>query len=135
MTGETRGYKNGAWDRTKVLHPFSKGGWGALQVNGRVDYLDLDDDVLTDAVSNNFVTGATSLASTNARLGRGGKQLGFLAGLIWIPEDYARVLVNYTHSWITGGPQAAAVKPDSSKPVDKRKYGVDTVAARFQVDF
>jgi len=135
LTGETRGYKNGAWDRTKVLHPFSKGGWGALQINGRVDYLDLDDDALTDALSNNFATGASSLASTSSRLGRGGKQLGFLAGLIWIPEDYARVLVNYTHSWITGGPQAATVKPDSSKSVDKRKYGVDTVAARFQVDF
>ena len=42
LTGETRGYKNGTWDRTKVLKPFSKGGWGAFQVNGRVDYLDLD---------------------------------------------------------------------------------------------
>lgn len=135
LTGETRGYKNGAWDRTKVLHPFSKGGWGALEVNGRMDYLDLDDDGLKDGLSNNFVTGETSLASTNSRLGRGGKQLGFLASLIWIPEDYARVLVNYTHSWITGGPYAATVEPDSSKPVDKRKYGVDTVAARFQVDF
>jgi phosphate-selective porin OprO/OprP len=135
LTGETRGYKNGAWDRTKVLHPFSKGGWGALEVNGRMDYLDLDDDGLQNGLSNNFVTGQASLASTNSRLGRGGKQLGFLGSLIWIPEDYARVLVNYTHSWITGGPYAATVKPDSSKPVDKRKYGVDTIAARFQVDF
>ena len=42
LTGETRGYKNGTWDRTKVLKPFSKGGWGAVQLNGRVDYLDLD---------------------------------------------------------------------------------------------
>lgn len=135
LTGETRGYKNGAWDRTKVLKPFSKGGWGALEVNSRVDYLDLDDEGLKNALSNNFATGEASLASTDSRLGRGGKQLGFLASLIWIPEDYARVLVNFTHSWITGGPQAATVKPDSSRPVDKRKYGVDTVAARFQVDF
>ena len=42
LTGETRGYKAGAWDRTKVLKPFSKGGFGAVQVIGRVDYLDLD---------------------------------------------------------------------------------------------
>src|SRR4028118_1130251 len=35
LTGETRGYKNGTWDRTKVLKPFSKDGWGALQVNAR----------------------------------------------------------------------------------------------------
>ncbi len=135
LTGETRGYKNGAWDRTKVLKPFSKGGWGALQLNGRVDYLDLDDSALKNAVTNNFATGATSLASTTSRLGRGGKQLGFLAGLVWIPEDYFRVLLNYAHSEVTGGPQAAIVKPTSSKDVDERKYGVDTVAARVQVDF
>ena len=42
FTGETRGYKDGLWDRTKVLKPFSKGGLGAFQVIGRVDYLDLD---------------------------------------------------------------------------------------------
>ena len=34
LTGETRGYKNGTWDRTKVLKPFSKGGMGAVQLNG-----------------------------------------------------------------------------------------------------
>ncbi|HET9396047.1 MAG TPA: porin, partial [Nitrospiraceae bacterium] len=135
LTGETRGYRNGAWDRTKVLRPVSKGGWGALQINGRVDYLDLDDDALKAAVSNNFMTGAISLAPNDVRLARGGEQLGFLAGVIWIPEDYARILVNYTHSRITGGPHAAAVRADSTKPVDKRKYGVDTLAARVQIDF
>ena len=46
LTGETRGYKNGTWDRTKVLKPFSKGGRGAFQINGRVDYLDLDSSKL-----------------------------------------------------------------------------------------
>lgn len=135
FTGESRGYRNGAWDRTRVLRPLSKGGWGAFQINGRVDYLDLDDAALKQSLSNNFISGTTSLASDNSRLGRGGKQLGFLASLIWVPEDNARILVNYTHSRITGGPQAATVKPDSSKPVDKRQYGVDTVAARFQLDF
>jgi phosphate-selective porin OprO and OprP len=29
LTGETRGYKNGLWDRTKVLKPLGKGGMGA----------------------------------------------------------------------------------------------------------
>jgi phosphate-selective porin OprO/OprP len=135
FTGESRGYRNGAWDRTRALKPLSKGGWGAVQINGRVDYLDLDDDGLKNSLSNNFISGTTSLASDNSRLGRGGKQLGLLASLVWVPEDNARILVNYTHSRITGGPQAATVKPDSSKPVDKRQYGVDTVAARFQVDF
>ncbi|WP_310468331.1 porin [Sphingomonas sp.] len=133
LTGETRGYKNGTWDRTKVLKPFSKGGWGAWQVIGRADYLDLDSNKLKNARTNNFETGTSSLSSS--RLGRGGKQLGLLAGLTWIPEDYMRVLFNYSHAQITGGPQAATVKPDSDKPVDERKYGVHVFTTRFQIDF
>ena len=57
LTGETRGYKGGPWDRTKVLKPFSKGGWGAFQLNGRVDYLDLDRNKLRNGCTNNFLTG------------------------------------------------------------------------------
>ncbi|WP_309612406.1 porin [Sphingomonas sp.] len=132
LTGETRGYKNGLWDRTKVLKPLSKGGSGAFQVNGRVDYLDLDSSKLKTGFTNNFLTGVSTASNS---LTRGGKQTGFLASLIWIPEDYFRVLVNYAHSEIKGGPQAAIVKPTSTAPLDQRKYGVDTVAARVQVDF
>ena len=132
LTGETRGYKNGLWDRTKVLKPFSKDGWGALQVNARIDYLDLDSKKLRSGFSNNFATG---VSSPSVGLGRGGTQLGFLAGLIWIPEDYFRVMLNFAHAEIEGGPQAAVAKPDSSKPINKRKYGVDTAAIRAQLEF
>jgi phosphate-selective porin OprO/OprP len=135
LTGETRGYKAGTWDRTKVLKPFSQGGWGAFQVIGRVDYLDLNSKKLQRGCTNNFLTGACTQPSLASRLAKGGEQLGFLAGLTWIPEDYVRVLINYSHASITGGPQAATVEPTSTKPVDKRKYGVDTVQARVQIDF
>ncbi|MET0271100.1 MAG: porin, partial [Sphingomonas sp.] len=43
LTGETRGYKGGKWERTKVLHPVTDGGVGAIQLNGRVEYTDLTD--------------------------------------------------------------------------------------------
>ena len=135
ITGETRGYKNGLWDRTKVLKPFSKGGMGAFQVTGRADYLDLDSSKLRNGCTNNFVTGVCTAPSLITLQGKGGKQLGLLAGLTWIPEDYVRVLLNYSHAFIEGGPNAAQVKPDSSKDINKRKYGNDTVQARFQVDF
>ncbi len=132
FTGETRGYKNGAWDRTKVLKPFSKGGWGALQLNGRVDYLDLDSSKIKYGFTNNFVTG---VSAPSINLGRGGKQLGLLASLIWIPEDYMRFYLQYSHAAITGGPQAATVKPTSGKDIDDRKYGVDVIMTRAQIDF
>ncbi len=132
LTGETRGYKNGLWDRTKVLKPFSKGGWGAVQVNGRVDYLDLDSSKLKNGFSNNFTSGA---APASINLGRGGKQLGLLAGIVWIPEDYFRLYLQYAHARITGGPTATLAEPGPTPPLDKRKYGVDVVSARAQIDF
>ena len=135
LTGETRGYKNGLFDRTKVLNPFDKGGSGAFQLNGRVDYLDLDSSRLKNGVTNNFATGTTTLAAVNARLGRGGKQTGYLAGLTWIPTDYVRFLLNYIHTEVEGGPLAATAVPISGKPVDKRKFSTDAVALRAQIDF
>jgi phosphate-selective porin OprO and OprP len=135
LTGETRGYKNGLFDRTKVLKPFDKGGSGAFQIIGRIDYLDLDSSRLKNGLTNNFGTGAASLASSNARLARGGKQTGYLAGLTWIPTDYVRFLVNYIHTEVEGGPFAATAVPISTTPIDKRKFSTDSVAVRAQIDF
>jgi phosphate-selective porin OprO/OprP len=134
LTGETRGYKAGAWDRTKVLKPFSKGGAGAFQIVGRIDYLDLDSRKLHEGCNNNFVTGICT-ASNNYT--RGGKQLGLQAGLTWIPEDYLRVLINYSHAEVEGGPFADEVSElsSSNEDVADEDYGVDVLQARFQVDF
>ena len=132
LTGETRGYKNGTWDRTKVLKPFSKGGWGAVQLNGRIDYLDLNSSQLHNGFNNNFTTG---VSTPSVNFGRGGEQLGFLGSLIWIPEDWMRFYLQYARSQISGGPSAAVVEPTSTPRLDERSYGVDSVTARAQIDF
>ncbi len=74
LTGESRGYKNGTFDRTKVRNSVEEGGFGALQLNLRYDHLDL--------------TGGGIV---------GGSQDGIMASLIWIPTDYVRFLLNYAH--------------------------------------
>lgn len=135
LTGETRGYKNGLWDRTKVLKPFNKGGWGAVQVVGRFDYLDLDTNALKNAATNNFATGATTLAAVNSRLARGGTQTGYLLGVTWIPTDYVRFLFNYVHTEAKGGPLQATANPTSTAPIDQRSFSTDAFAVRAQVDF
>ena len=116
LTGETRGYKNGTWDRTKVLKPFSKGGWGAVQLNGRVDYLDLDDErsdgSLQQQLPDRYVRGASNNYT------RGGKQLGLLASVVWIPEDWMRFYFQYSHAFVTGGPFADEVSGLSSSNPD-----------------
>jgi phosphate-selective porin len=108
-----------------------------LQLNGRVDYLDLDSSKLRNALTANFVTGAPTLSSRLSRSQRGGKQLGFLASLIWIPEDWMRFYLQYSRAQITGGPLADEVEgeTDSLESVRDEEYGVDFVGARAQIDF
>lgn len=72
LTKDTRAYKSGIFDRTKPAKPLGAGGLGTLQVNGRYDYLDLNDRGIV-----------------------GGKQKAWLAALIWQPVDYLRFNLNY----------------------------------------
>lgn len=74
LTGESRGYKSGRWDRTKVRRPVGDGGAGAFQVNLRYDHLDLTDGGIV-----------------------GGRQRGYEASLVWIAQDNVRFLLNYGH--------------------------------------
>ncbi len=135
ITGETRGYSGNIWGRTRVLDPVNKRGSGAFQLLARVDHLDLDEAELKNALTTNFATGATSLAALDARLGRGGTQTGYLIGLNWYPIDYIRLMLNYIHIEVEGGPLAASVKPLATVPVDERSYSTDAVALRAQVEF
>lgn len=100
LTGETRAYRSGRWDRTRVRRPIETGGFGAIQANLRVDRVDLDE---------------------------GGRQDALVAGLIWIPTDYVRFLVNYAHLWLD---DAALPTPDG-----RRDYEADMIGARAQIDF
>ena len=126
LTGETRGYKNGRFDRTKVLHPFNEGGWGAVQLNGRVELLELRDRV---------DSGTTSLAAPFYV--NGGKQVSYQGSLIWNPTDYLRFMAQYAHLDVTGGPRPVAPLFDVLDPtsLNKRKYSVDVAGVRAQVDF
>jgi phosphate-selective porin OprO/OprP len=122
LTGESRGYRNGRWDRAKVLHPVGKDGWGALQLNARLDWLDLRDRVSGGApAAPNYVNG--------------GRQLGYALSLIWNPIDYVRIQAQYAHGAYAGGPRAATVDPASIAPANRRGFGVDTYGLRAQLEF
>lgn len=130
LTGESRGYKGGKWDRTKVLKPFDKGGWGAIQLNARLDYVDLNDRVGTAPAT------ATALQRVSAPFYvNGGKQLGYQASIIWNPMDYLRFMAQVGRTDITGGPRAATVEPTSTDPVNQRKYHSTSAALRAQLEF
>ena len=122
LTGESRGYKGGKWDRTKVLKPFDQGGIGAVQINARLDYLDLSDRVATGTFTAPFYV-------------NGGKQLGYQASVIWNPMDYLRFMAQVGRTDITGGPRASAIDPTSTDPVNQRKYHSTSAAVRAQLEF
>lgn len=70
--GDTRGYGDGTFDRVKPANPVGEGGFGAVQVNLRYDYLDLSDAGIV-----------------------GGTQNGYAVSLVWTPTDYTRFMMNY----------------------------------------
>ena len=106
FTGESRGYKGGKFDRVKVKKGFDKGGFGALSLNLRWDYLDLN----------------------NAGI-LGGKQNAYQASLNWKPTDYVLLGLNYAHLVYEDG-----IDIDPTIEID-RDYSVDMVGVRSQIDF
>ncbi len=123
LTGESRGYKGGRWDRPKVLRPFGDGGWGSLQLNARLDWLELSDRVRG---------GGAPAAPDRVD---GGRQLGYELSLIWSPIDHIRFQAQYARAGFEGGPRAATAAPASTDPAGERGFGIDTFALRGQVDF
>lgn len=126
LTGETRGYRNGLWDRTRVRNGFDKGGWGALGINARYDVLDLRDRVAAGTAPNAF---------SAPNFVNGGTQTGYLLSLVWQPIDYVRFTAQYTRAEIEGGPRAATILPTSADPIFERDYGLDVFALRAAFDF
>lgn len=138
LTGETRAYKGGSFGRVKVLHPFNDGGWGAFQINGRVDYLNLSDrvDSSSSSVAAPFYV-------------NGGKQTAYQASFIWNPVDYVRFMAQYSRVNVKGGPRptiSTAANPTASQlgmfpfdlappPITQRSFNSDVFQMRAQIDF
>ena len=123
LTGETRAYKGGSFGRVKVLHPFNEGGWGAFQLNARLDYVDLNDDV----DSNSPLLVAPFYVN-------GGQQTAYQLSGIWNPTDYLRFMAQYSHINVEGGPRNG-LADNLAPPINKRKIDSDVFTMRAQVDF
>ena len=91
LTDDTTAYKSGVYDRIRPRNPLNKGGMGALQLNARYDWLDLNDAGIV-----------------------GGRQQVAAASLLWIPTDYVRFIVNYGHLWLNDAAVAAGTSRDYS---------------------
>ena len=121
----------------KVLKPFNEGGWGAIQLNARLDYLDLSDRV----------DGGSTLLAAPFYV-NGGKQTAYQASIVWNPIDYIRFMAQYSHLKVTGGPRVSvstAADPTLAQlgmfpfgtltSVDDRDFDSDVFTMRAQLDF
>lgn len=86
LTDDKSGYKGGVFDRIRPSNPVSKGGIGAIQLNARYDWLDLNDS--------GIIGGRQQVAGVSA---------------VWVPVDYVRFVLNYGHLWIKDSPVPAGV--------------------------
>jgi phosphate-selective porin OprO and OprP len=153
LTGETRPYKEGRFDRVKVKNPVSwtkGGGWGAWQIAGRYDVLDLSDSAFNNAASpvgiSNFTGGCSNqrLGINRAtdpetgpanppRLPLCGDQETWIVGVNWYLTDYSRIMFNYMQTELSDYPVSATtpvVNPNTGRPgfdgATIRGFGVRT---------
>jgi phosphate-selective porin OprO and OprP len=123
LTGETRAYRGGRFNRTPIKNPVTQGGFGGLQLAARVDYLDLESAV-----------GGTGRGVVNGVL-NGGRQLGYLFAVNYFPTEFLRFTGQYSRLNITGGPNAGQVVPVSTVSLLDRSYNVDALVFRAQIEF
>jgi phosphate-selective porin OprO and OprP len=106
LTGETRSYKEGEFGRIKVKNPVlgggKGGGWGAWQIAGRYDVIDLTDQATT--IQGNPTSG-TFPSSLSANCTQCGEQKTWEVVLNWWLNDYTGLQFQYSQSDISGGPQ------------------------------
>jgi phosphate-selective porin OprO/OprP len=105
LTGETRPFKGGNFDRVKPRRTFGKDGIGAIELALRYDRLDLSD------------TPVLARAGNKAR--------SLTLGLNWYLNPYAKVLVNWVRFRGINTPL---------DPIGDRSAG-DVVATRLHLDF
>jgi len=102
LTDDSRSYRNGIFGGTKPSSPFGKGGPGAIQVNLRYDYLNLNDGLV-----------------------RGGTQNGWFAGIVWTPIEYLRFNLNYGYLAYTGAAVSAGGRSDYDLQVAGARIELD----------
>ena len=112
ITGEMRNYEadEGVFGRTKVKNPVygGSGGWGAWQIAGRYDTLDLSDK-------------AAAIAAGPASCADCGEQKTWLIGVNWWMTDYTALKLQVSQSEIDGGANDGAT--------------IDGVGLRAQIDW
>jgi phosphate-selective porin OprO and OprP len=85
LTGESRSYKAGTFDRLSPKKELGKSGFGAVELNLRYDWLDLNSGPVV-----------------------GGRQDLVGLSLVWVPLKHLRFIADYGHLWLKDSPVTAS---------------------------
>lgn len=121
FTGEQRNLRadQGAFGRVRVISPITEGGRGAFELRGRVDYLDLTDDVDVADVSS-----------------FGTEQTTFSLGLNWYLTNNVRFLGEYVYADVEGeSVEYVSDGEGGAYAVASDDGDANVVQARFAVDW
>ena len=133
ITGETLEYNKGVFARPKVKNPvvWSKGGgWGAWQIAGRYDVVDLTDKATTIQGSPVTLNGVGPVTNNCQFCG---EQSTWIVGVNWWLNDYSRIQFQYGESDIEGGNVALAGNTAGYNRNDGAT--IKGFGTRFQVDW
>ena len=114
LTGESRPMTKGGWDRPKVNNPLFEGGWGALALVGRLDFLNLND---------------------SSALVYGGKQYSIIVGFSWYLNPNTRIMLNYARTEVSKGFDNVALFGEAVVDPITGRASIDAITGRFQVDW
>ena len=135
MTGEMKNYNvNGQFGRVKVLNPVDKGGKGAFQLVGRLDYVDFS-DMKSNGSSLAGQVGLANAAVPTLGIGTAGKWEGATIGLNWYPISYVRFMANYTYGDIDNRRFNVPASTGGANVASQNDAKVNLFQLRAQLDY
>jgi phosphate-selective porin OprO and OprP len=146
--------KEGKWDRPTIDNPmrWNEGkGWGAIELVGKYDVLNMSDQAFNDAGVNGcpttrlFPNLAAGVAGTNPTLiapsvGLCGEQRTWIVGVNWYLNDYVRLMFDYAEADLSGYPLTTITATNTTADPGDQIAGFDggTIrgfTARAQIDW
>lgn len=119
--------KEGKWDRPSIDNPmrWNEGkGWGAIELVGKYDVLDMSDKTFNDAGGCPTTRLYPGLASTGTgeaatigapSLGLCGEQNTWIIGVNWYLNDYVRLMFDYAEAELSGYPLTTITATNTSR--------------------
>jgi phosphate-selective porin OprO and OprP len=134
--------KEGKWDRPTIDNPlrWNEGkGWGALELVGKYDVIDMSDTSFNNAGTNGcqatrlypgLAAGTPTPTVIGPSVGLCGEQKTWIVGVNWYLNDYVRLMFDYAEAELSGYPLTTITAGNTSVPSGTQISGFDGATVR-----